>query len=79
MHTDLETALRGEIRAEMARQGVTIGALATATDRHPQTVSRTLSGDSPLTIRYAETVAASLGLPLSTLLGRAAAHAGDAA
>lgn len=79
MHTDLEAALRGEIRAEMARQGVTIGTLAASTDKHAQTVGRILAGRSPMTFAFADRVAATLGLSLSAMLDRASARTEGAA
>lgn len=75
MHRDLTTSLRGEIRAEMARQRITQDALASSTGKHPQTVGNILNGKSPLTLEYACIVADALAVDLGDLLSRAKGQA----
>lgn len=70
MPTTQTDSLRAEIRAEMARQNLTNGALATATGRHPQTVGSILSGKSPLSMDYAIAVCTHLGVPLDVMIRR---------
>lgn len=62
--------LETEIRAEMARQGITITDLADRVGMQRATLARKLKEDRPMTIGEAKRVSIVLGVPLSTLAGR---------
>lgn len=79
---DNPTAQRvaAEIRAEMARQGVTAPTVAQATDMSRSTLHRKLTDRATFTIAEAAAVCATLGVPLSEMVRRAeGAHVGRAA
>lgn len=63
--------LETEIRAEMARQSITITDLADRVGMSRATLARKLKEDRPLTIGEAKRISIVLGVPLSTLAGRA--------
>lgn len=63
--------LVGEIRAEMARQGITQQRLAEGTDISTAGMSRRLSGGVDLTFHEVETIAAALGVKVADLIERA--------
>lgn len=70
--------LETEIRAEMARQGITITDLADRVGMQRATLARKLKEDRPMTIGEAKRVSIVLGVPLSTLAGRVEAADRDA-
>lgn len=59
--------IAGEIRAELARQGKTVPALATATGISPATLRRRLKGVKPFYLEELEEIATFLNLPVSYL------------
>lgn len=65
--------LEMEIRAEMARQGITITDLADRVGMQRATLARKLKEDRPMTIGEAKRVSIVLGVPLAVLAGRAEA------
>lgn len=67
----MSDGLLGEIRAEMARQRVTISDLAPRLDMSPTVLGRRLAGRSALSITEAEQIADALGFTLLTLIDRA--------
>ena len=67
----LTRRLVGEIRAEMARQGITQQRLAEGTDISTAGMSRRLSGGVDLTFHEVETIAAALGVKVADLIERA--------
>ena len=71
MHTDTTTSLRGEVRAEMARQGITRQTLADRTDISVWAIGRALSGQRDFSLTEVLSIAAALGLPASELVARA--------
>ena len=79
MDTPTTNRLLGEVRAEMARQRVTLGMLAEATDISVSGLSRRLAGKNPIRLGEVEAIARALGTDLITLLERVRANAGDAA
>ena len=79
MDTPTTNRLLGEVRAEMARQRVTLGMLAEATDISVSGLSRRLSGQTPITLAESVAVAEALHTDLLTLLERSRTNAGDAA
>nr|WP_297429768.1 helix-turn-helix transcriptional regulator [uncultured Actinotalea sp.] len=58
----------GNIRAEMARRGVTQTTLAAALGKTQQTVSHKLSGRGTVTVEELHTIAAVLGVAATDLL-----------
>lgn len=72
---DNPTAQRvaAEIRAEMARQGVTAGTVAQATDMSRSTLHRKLTDRTAFTVTEAARVCTALGVPLSEMVRRAEA------
>lgn len=71
--------LVAEVRAEMARQGVTASKIAETTDISQPSLSRKLSGAREFTMSELLTVLATLDVTLATLAARAEAHTQDAA
>jgi len=71
MNTPTAAGLAAEVRAEMARQGITAAKVAAATDISPASLSRRLNGTGEFTVAEMFRVAAFLGLTLSDLLRRA--------
>ena len=71
MNTTLTASLRGEIRAEMARQGLTRQRLAEATDISVWALGRALSGQRDFGFTEVATVALALGIPMHELVARA--------
>lgn len=71
MQQTLGARVRGEIRAELARQGVTQESLAAGTDMSTSALHRRLSGQTELTIGEAEVIAEALGLNVVELVRRA--------
>lgn len=69
------TDLLAEVRAEMARQRITVGGLAEKVGMTIDQVSRRLSGRVDLTVPEALTIADALGCELSDLLSRPHRHA----
>ena len=64
MQTNLTASLRGEIRAEMARQGLTRQSLASASDMSVWSLGRALSGSRDF--GFTE-----VGIPAHELIARA--------
>ena len=62
--------LVGEIRAEMARQKLTLANVTQATDISRTSLSRKLNGSYEFTIKELFQVSAFLGVPFSELLHR---------
>jgi transcriptional regulator with XRE-family HTH domain len=60
--------LGSNIRAEMARRGISQDALARALKRSQASISKRLRGEVSITIDDAAAIAAHLGIPLSALL-----------
>lgn len=56
------------VRAELARARISIRSAARTLDWSPNTLSRRLRGETPLTVDELLALAALLGVPLSTLL-----------
>jgi transcriptional regulator with XRE-family HTH domain len=75
MGTATTAGLIGEVRAEMARQKVTVTKVARATDISRASFSRKLNGSAEFTIRELTRAADFLGLPLSELASRAERNA----
>lgn len=71
MHTPSNDLLVAEIRAERARQRLTLRDLADRVPMSPSTLQRRLAGGCSLSIPEAERIADALGVPLVTLLARA--------
>lgn len=71
MQTNLTASLRGEIRAEMARQGFTRQTLAEASDMSVWALGRALSGSRDFGFSEVVDVAAALGIPAAELIARA--------
>lgn len=71
--------LVAEVRAEMARQGVTASKIAEATDISQPSLSRKLSGAREFTTSELLTVLGALDVTLATIAARAEAHTQDAA
>jgi len=71
MNPPTTAGLAGEVRAEMARQGVTAAAVAQAIDISRTSLSRKLNGSGEFTVAEMLRVSNFLGLPLSDLLRRA--------
>ncbi len=71
MQTNLTASLRGEIRAEMARQGLTRQSLASAADMSVWSLGRALSGSRDFGFTEVVDVAAALGIPAHELIARA--------
>lgn len=67
--------LRGEIRAEMARQKMRRDDLAEALGLTTSALDRRLSGATPITFAESERFAAALGLTFADLLRRTAGEA----
>ncbi|MCR2051480.1 helix-turn-helix domain-containing protein [Actinomyces bowdenii] len=65
--------LAAEIRAEAARQGITVTALAEQAAISSRSLHRKLRGERPITLPEVQRLAAALGVPLSTLAERAEA------
>jgi transcriptional regulator with XRE-family HTH domain len=68
-----DTALRGSIRAEMARQGFTQRDLAGLLGMSQPTVSARMTGRKDFTVSEVRRIAAWLGVPLSRLIAEDAA------
>jgi DNA-binding XRE family transcriptional regulator len=66
----------GEVRAEMARQGVTQAQLAAAINLSQSTLSRRLNGDRSFTLTDLLAIATFLGRPLIQFTGVADAETG---
>lgn len=66
-------ALNPNIRAEMARSGITQGILASRLDMSQSALSRRLTGDAEWTVDEVLRAAVVLGCPLRVLLPEAAA------
>lgn len=64
-------SFRAEVRAEMARQGITQSDLATCLNENQPWLSRKLAGRIAMTVDDADRIASVLGLPLHVLLARA--------
>lgn len=79
MDTPTTALLLGELRAERARQRVTLAMLAEATDISVSGLSRRLDGQTPITLGEADALARALGCDLLTLMQRVRQGAGDAA
>lgn len=71
MQTNLTASLRGEIRAEMARQGLTRQSLAVASDMSVWALGRALSGSRDFGFSEVVDVAAALGVSPAELIARA--------
>jgi len=71
MNPPTTAGLAGEVRAEMARQGVTAASVAIATDISRTSLSRKLNGHNEFTVAEMLRVAKVLGLTLSDLIRRA--------
>ena len=71
MSTLTAAQLAAEVRAEMARQGVTAAKVAAATNISPASLSRRLNGTSDFTVAEMFRVAGFLQVTLSDLLRRA--------
>ena len=71
MNPPTAAGLAGEVRAEMARQGVTAATMAQATDISRASLSRKLNGRNEFTVAEMFRVAEFLGMTLSDLLRRA--------
>lgn len=71
MNTPTAAGLAGEVRAEMARQGLTVATVAQGADISPASLSRRLNGSSEFTVAEMFRVAGFLGMTLSDLLRRA--------
>jgi len=71
MLTNLTASLRGEIRAEMARQGLTRQSLASASTMSVWSLGRALSGSRDFGFTEVVDVAAALGIPAHELIARA--------
>jgi transcriptional regulator with XRE-family HTH domain len=71
MNTPTTAVLAGEVRAEMARQGVTAAKVSQATDISRASLSRKLNGRNEFTVAEMLRVTKFLGLTLSDLLQRA--------
>jgi len=71
MNPPTTAGLAGEVRAEMARQGVTAASMARAIDVSRTSLSRKLNGRNEFTVAEMFRVAAFLGMTLSDLLRRA--------
>ena len=71
MNTPTAAGLTAEVRAEMARQGISAAKVATATNINPATLSRRLNGTSDFTVGEVSRVAQFLGVTLADLLRRA--------
>jgi transcriptional regulator with XRE-family HTH domain len=65
--------LNGNIRAEMARSGITQGILASRLDMSQSAISRRLIGDADWTVDELVRAAEVLGCPLRALLPEVAA------
>ena len=63
--------LEAEIRAEMARQSITITDLAGRVGMQRATLARKLREDRPLTVGEAEKISMVLGVSLAVLAARA--------
>lgn len=80
MSTEQTTSLLGEVRAEMARQGVTVSKIASTTDIGSQsTTSRKIAGKTPMTIGDFLDICDALAISPTVLTARAEAHAQDVA
>jgi transcriptional regulator with XRE-family HTH domain len=66
-------ALNPNIRAEMARSGITQGTLASRLDMSPSALSRRLTGDAEWTIGELLAVSEILRCPLGALVSEVAA------
>ena len=72
MATNLTASVRGEIRAEMGRQGgLTRQTLADRADMSVWALGRCLSGQRDFTFGEVTSIAAALGVPLTELIARA--------
>lgn len=71
MNPPTTAGLAGEVRAEMARQGVTAATVAQAIDISRASLSRKLNGSGEFTVAEMLRVSNFLGLALSDLLRRA--------
>jgi transcriptional regulator with XRE-family HTH domain len=65
--------LNSNIRAEMARSGITQGVLASRLDMSQSALSRRLTGDADWTVEELLRTAEVLGCPIRTLLPEVAA------
>lgn len=63
--------IASEIRAEVARRGTTLGAVASSADMTRQSLSRKLNGHNDFTLTELRRVAAALGTTLPELITRA--------
>jgi len=72
---DRRAKFAGEIRAELARQGLSYAQLAKASGISPSTLSRRLEGNKPFLFEELEAIASFLGMPLSELSRRTEAAA----
>ena len=68
--TQRRAAIAGEIRAELARQGLSYTACAAATHISPSTLSRRLAGTKPFLLEEMQSIAQFLGIKLSDLTER---------
>lgn len=69
--TNFAAAVTAEIRAELARRGLTAYALANAIGMSKQTMSRRMTGATPFDLAEVEAIANFLGLTPTELLVRA--------
>jgi transcriptional regulator with XRE-family HTH domain len=68
--TQRRAAIAGEIRAELARQGLTYTACSAATHISPSTLSRRLAGNKPFLHEELQSIAQFLGIKISDLTER---------
>ena len=66
---DLEEHVAGELRATMARLGVTQGELATALHISRSEISKILTGDRPIKLQFIERASRALGIEPADLFG----------
>ena len=71
MNPPTTAGLAGEVRAEMARQGVTAAKMSLSTDISRTSLSRKLNGRNEFTVAEMFRVSTCLGITLSDLLRRA--------
>lgn len=79
MRKDFNEHVRGAVRAEMGRRGVSGYELARRTKQSNQVIYRRLSGYVGFSLSDVELIAAALDVPLSTLIPEVAVPNGDAA
>jgi transcriptional regulator with XRE-family HTH domain len=74
MTLPLAEHVRAEIRAEIARQGLTQSEVARRIGTYPQWLNRRLNGDDPyeLSVADVEAIAAALGVDVDKLMDRVA-------